>query len=109
MDNLYFIPNNIFTKNFKELIKYKNNYQQYLNYIYIYIYIHTHIYELYYAFYYISLSISMHMHEVTIQFIYKPTLQYLLYVIKKITNRINFLNWFVILIILSDILIFKYN
>ena len=35
MDNLHFIPNNIFTKIFKELIKYKNNYQQYLNYIYI--------------------------------------------------------------------------
>ena len=27
MDNLHFIPNNIFTKNFKELIKYKNDYQ----------------------------------------------------------------------------------
>ena len=107
MDNLYFIPNNIFTKYFKELIKYKNNYQQYLNYIYIHT--HTHIQELYYAFYYISLSISMHMHGVTSQFIYKPTLQYLLYVIKKITNRINFFNWFVILIILSGILIFKYN
>ena len=25
-DNLHFIPNNIFTKFFKELIKYKNNY-----------------------------------------------------------------------------------
>ena len=30
MDNLHFIPNNILTKIFKELIKYKNNYQQYL-------------------------------------------------------------------------------
>ena len=29
-----FTPNNIRTKFFKELIKYKNNYQQYLNYIY---------------------------------------------------------------------------
>ena len=27
IDNLYFIPNNILTKFFKELIKYKNNYQ----------------------------------------------------------------------------------
>ena len=27
MDNLHFIPNNIFTKFFKELIKYKNDYQ----------------------------------------------------------------------------------
>ena len=34
MDNLHFIPNSILTKNFKELIKYKNDYQQYLNYIY---------------------------------------------------------------------------
>ena len=34
MDNLYFIPNNILTKFFKELTKYKNDYQQYLNYIY---------------------------------------------------------------------------
>ena len=37
MDSLHFIPNNILTKFFKELTKYKNNYQQYLNYIYIYI------------------------------------------------------------------------
>ena len=34
MDNLHFIPNNIFIKIFKELIKYKNDYQKYLNYIY---------------------------------------------------------------------------
>ena len=27
IDNLYFIPNNIFTKNFNELIKYKNSCQ----------------------------------------------------------------------------------
>ena len=27
MDNLHFIPNNILTKSFKELTKYKNNYQ----------------------------------------------------------------------------------
>ena len=33
MYNLYFIPNNIFTNFFKELTKYKNDYQQYLNYI----------------------------------------------------------------------------
>ena len=36
MDNLHFIPNNILTKFFKELTKYKNDYQYYLNYIYIY-------------------------------------------------------------------------
>ena len=35
MDNLYFIPNNIHINFFKELTKYKNDYQQYLNYIYI--------------------------------------------------------------------------
>ena len=35
MDNLHFIPNNILTNFFKELTKYKNDYQQYLNYIYI--------------------------------------------------------------------------
>ena len=39
MNNLHFILNNIFTKFFKKLTKYKNDYQQYLNYIYIYIYI----------------------------------------------------------------------
>ena len=33
MYNLHFIPNNIFTNFFKELTKYKNDYQQYLNYI----------------------------------------------------------------------------
>ena len=42
---------------FKALIKYKNDYQWYLNYIYIY--------ELYYAFYCIFLSVSMYMYEVT--------------------------------------------
>ena len=47
MDNLYFIPNNILTKFFKELTKYKNDYQQYLNYIY--------------KLYYISLSVSMYI------------------------------------------------
>ena len=34
MDNLHFILNNILTIFFKELTKYKNDYQQYLNYIY---------------------------------------------------------------------------
>ena len=55
MDNLHFIPNNILTKNFKELTKYKNDYQQYLNYIYRN------------AFYciYIYINESMHMHGVT--------------------------------------------
>ena len=35
MDNLRFRPNNAFAKFFKELTKYKNDYQQYLNYTYI--------------------------------------------------------------------------
>ena len=33
MDNLHFISNNILTKFFKELTKYKNDNQQYLNHI----------------------------------------------------------------------------
>ena len=60
MDNLHFIPNNILTNYLKELTKYKNNHQQYFNYIYIY--------ELYYASYCISLSVFMHIHGVTSQF-----------------------------------------
>ena len=39
MDNLPFIPNNIFTIFFKELTKYKNNYQLIVFQLYIYIYI----------------------------------------------------------------------
>ena len=35
MDNLHFIPNSILKIFFKELIKYKNDYQQNLNYIYM--------------------------------------------------------------------------
>ena len=57
-DNIHFIPNNILTIFFKELTKYINDYQQYLNYIY----------KLYYASYCISLSVFMHMHEVISQF-----------------------------------------
>ena len=34
-DNLHFIPNKNLTKFFKELKKYKNDYQKYLNYIYM--------------------------------------------------------------------------
>ena len=34
MENLHFIPNIIHTKFFKELTKYKNDNQYYLNYIY---------------------------------------------------------------------------
>ena len=50
MDNLHFIPNNILTNFFKGLTKYKNDYQQYLNYIYIYIYIRIILYILLYTF-----------------------------------------------------------
>ena len=53
-DNLHFIPNNILTKFFTALTKYKNDYQQYLNYIY----------ELYYASYCISLSVTIYMYGV---------------------------------------------
>ena len=60
MDNLHFIPNNILAKFFKEITKYKKDYQQYLNYIY----------KLYYASYCIFLSVFMYMHEITIQYIY---------------------------------------
>ena len=59
MDNLNFISNNILINFFKELTKYKNDYQQYLNYIQ----------ELYYASYCIFLSVFMNMHGVTNQFI----------------------------------------
>ena len=33
-ENLHYIPNNILANFFKELSKYKKDYQQYLNYIY---------------------------------------------------------------------------
>ena len=55
IDNLHFILNNILTKFFKELTKYKNDYQQYLNFIY--------------RNYIISLSVSMHIQRVTSQYI----------------------------------------
>ena len=42
-NNLHFIPNNILIKFFKELTKYKNDNQQYLNYMYIYIIIILYI------------------------------------------------------------------
>ena len=44
MKNLHFIPNNILTKVFKKFIKYKNDYQQYLNYIYKNYIIHLIVY-----------------------------------------------------------------
>ena len=56
IDNLHFLPNNIFTRLFKQLKKnYKNDYQQYLNYICKNYTMHLNVY---------LLSISMHMHGV---------------------------------------------
>ena len=56
IENLHFIPNNILTKFFKELTKYKNDYQYYLNDIY-------RNYIMYLIV--ISLSVSMHIHGIT--------------------------------------------
>ena len=44
MDNLHFLHNSILTKHFKELTKYKNDYQQYLNYICTNYIIHLNVY-----------------------------------------------------------------
>ena len=44
MDNLHFIPNNILIRLFKDLTKYKNDYQ----YIYIYIYMNYTMYFIVY-------------------------------------------------------------
>ena len=44
MDILHFISNNILTKFFKELTKYKNDYQYYLNDIYKNYIIHLIVY-----------------------------------------------------------------
>ena len=61
MDNLPFLPDNILIRVFKELTKYKNDYQQYLNYIYKNYTMHLNVY---------FLSIFMYMHEVTSQSVY---------------------------------------
>ena len=53
MDNLHFVPNNILIRIFKELTKYKNDYQQYLNYIGRNYTTPLNVY---------LLNISMHMH-----------------------------------------------
>ena len=39
MDNLHFLPNNILTRSFKELTKYKNDYISIVFKLFIYIYI----------------------------------------------------------------------
>ena len=50
MDNLHFLPNNILTKFFKELTKYKNDYISIVFKLYIYIYknyiMHLNVYLL---------------------------------------------------------------
>ena len=53
MDNLHFVPNNILIRIFKELTKYKNDYQWYLNYIARNYTMPLNVY---------ILNISMHMH-----------------------------------------------
>ena len=49
MNNLHFIPNNIFTIFLKKLTKYKNDYQQYINYIYMNYIMHFIVYLLVYT------------------------------------------------------------
>ena len=58
MENLHFLPNNILTKFFKELTKYKNDYISIIFKLYIYrnYTMHLNVY---------ILSIFLHMHEVT--------------------------------------------
>ena len=56
MNNIHSLANNILTRLFKELKKYKNNYQKYLNYIRKNYTMHLNVY---------ILSISMHLHDVT--------------------------------------------
>ena len=50
MDNLHFISNNILTNFFKKLAKYKNDYQQYLNYIYRNYIIHLIVFKCIHAY-----------------------------------------------------------
>ena len=58
MDNLHFIPNNILTNNFKKLTKYKNDYQQYLNYIYRNYSMHLIVYLKVYPYICMGLQVS---------------------------------------------------
>ena len=44
MDNLHFLPNYILIRFFKELTKYKNDYQPYLNYKYMIYIMHLIVY-----------------------------------------------------------------
>ena len=58
MDNLHFLPNNIFTRFFKELTKYKNDHISIVFKLYLY-----RNYTMYLNVY--LLSIFIHMHEIT--------------------------------------------
>ena len=57
MDNLHFIPNNILTKIFKELTKYKNDHQQYLNQLTKY----KNDHQQYLNYIYIYMNYTMHL------------------------------------------------
>ena len=59
MDNLHFILNNILTNFFKDLTKYKNDYQQYLNYIYKNYIIHFIVYLEVYSYICMELQTSL--------------------------------------------------
>ena len=61
MDNLHFILNNVLTRLFKELTKYKNDYQQYLNYIYRNNNMHLIVYLQVYLCIYIGLQASLYI------------------------------------------------
>ena len=60
MDNLHFLLNNIFTRFFKELTIYKNDYISIVFKLYIYIYMNYTIYFNVYL-----LSISIYIHKIT--------------------------------------------
>ena len=59
MNNLHFILNNILTNFFKDLTKYKNDYQQQLNYIYKNYIIHFIVYLEVYSYIRMELQASL--------------------------------------------------
>ena len=59
MDNLHFILNNILTNYFKKLTKYKNDYQQYLNYINKNYIMHLNVYLYIYSCICMGLQVSL--------------------------------------------------
>ena len=64
MENLHFLPNNILTRFFKELTKYKNDYIVIVFKLYIYIYIYVYISYIMHLNIFL-LSIFMHMYGIT--------------------------------------------